>query len=422
MNTSKPTVLHILNYSLPYISGYCSRSHYILTALQRAGHRVTALTSPRHTDMFPDCAGEEQIDGIHYMRTAKAPRIWNPLLRARAFMRTLQLQIERTAGKVNPDIIHAHSPSLCGIPACRAARRLGIPFVYEVRALWEDAAVDQGTMDRWSWRYHLSRYAETGLFRRADAVVTLCAPLAREIDTRTGGTSMVVIAPNGVDTSVFQPRPRNRELAISTGVKNSTVVGYIGTFFRFEGLDDLVRGWDTIVADEPGARLVLVGEGEVSQTLADLRARSARPDSIILTGRVPHKKVLDYYSIMDIMVYPRKSVRLTELVTPLKPLEAMAMEKAVAGSDVGGLRELIDHGHTGMLFPPESTSGIAEAVRELIRNEPLRTRLAAAARNHVESERTWDAITARYTALYHSLSGMDGRPEDGNKPQRGQQT
>lgn len=398
-------ILHVLNYSLPYISGYCSRSHYILKAQQRAGMEVAVVTSPRHLEMYPESAGEEQIDGIRYVRTMRAPRAVHSLLRVRAFTKSLEEQISRTAAEFRPALIHAHSPSLCGIPAQKVAKRLGVPFVYEVRALWEDAAVDQGTMKRLSWKYFLSRYAETRLLTRSDAAVVLCEPLKREIDARTGLGDRIIVVPNGVDNNMFVPRPRNIELARSIGVQNNTVVGFVGTFFRFEGLDDLVRVWDGLAANNPDARLVLVGYGEVSDTLERLRSRIGNPASIILPGRVPHNKVLDYYSIMDIMVYPRKSLRLTELVTPLKPLEAMSMGKPVVASDVGGLRDLIEHNVTGLLFQTGNDAECAASIQALIGDSGLRAALGARARDYIARERTWDGIIDRYTQLYHMLCG-----------------
>lgn len=403
MKDSVTRILHVLNYSLPYISGYCSRSHYILKAQQRAGMEIAAVTSPRHQEMYPESAREEEIEGIRYLRTTHTPRAAHPLLRARSFMRALEKRIESAAEDFGPALIHAHSPSLCGIPAQNIARRLGIPFVYEVRALWEDAAVDQGAMKRWSWKYLLSRHAETRLLSRSDAAVVLCAPLKREIDARTGLGDRIAIVPNGVDEATFRPRPKNIELARSIGVQDSVVVGFIGTFFRFEGLDDLVRVWDGIAANNPGARLVLVGYGEMSDALERLRARSGASGSIILPGRVPHNKVLDYYSIMDIMVYPRKSLRLTELVTPLKPLEAMAMGKPVIASDVGGLRELIEHNRTGILFETGNDAGCAASIQTLMDDPGLRAALGGNARDFVRKERTWDRIVDRYARLYHTL-------------------
>jgi PEP-CTERM/exosortase A-associated glycosyltransferase len=407
MKSKHQRILHVLNYSLPYISGYCSRSHAILKAQIQAGIEAAAVTSPRHQELVPESAGAEEIDGVRYVRVSSPkplPGRNASLLRQRRFMQALESGLEDVASAFRPTVIHAHSPSLCGIPARKVAARLGIPFVYEVRALWEDAAVDQKAMSRWSWKYRLSRYVETRLLRRSQAIVVLCDALKEEIAGRTGAGHHIIVVPNGVDHNLFQPRHKNTELARSIGVQDSIVIGFIGTFFRFEGLDDLVKAWESIGEAAPNARLVMVGYGEMAEELERLRARSRHPESIIMTGRVPHKEVLDYYSIMDIMVYPRKSIRLTELVTPLKPLEAMAMGKAVVASDVGGLRDIVAGGNAGMLFRAGDDRELAAAIVALIRDGARREAYGTRARGYILEERTWSALVERYAQLYHDVT------------------
>jgi PEP-CTERM/exosortase A-associated glycosyltransferase len=408
MKTNRHRILHVLNYSLPYISGYCSRSHYILEAQKSLGMEVAAVTSPRHQKIIPESPAQEEIGGITYYRTSvsdtRRPSIPQALAALR-FMKDFKRRILEVAGEFKPTIIHAHSPSLCGIPAGGVAREIGIPLVYEVRALWEDAAVDQNRMQTHSWKYLASRIIETWLLKRAEAVVVLCRPLQGEIGARIGDTAKVHVVPNGVDTDHFKPADRNEALARKLGLEGRIVVGFIGTFFRFEGLDDLVKAWDSVAADFPDARLLLVGYGELMPVLERLRGESSRAGSIILPGRVSHEEILDYYSLMDVLVYPRRKLRLTDLVTPLKPLEAMAMGKAVIASDVGGLREIVGEGEAGLLFRAGDVDDLRAKLALLLGSAEARRDLGGRAREYALRERKWLDIVQIYDGIYTSLAG-----------------
>ena len=213
-----------------------------------------------------------------------------------------------------------------------AGRRLGLPVVYEARAFWEDAAVDHGTTREGSARYRLTRALETFMFKRAAGVVVIAAAMRNELARRGVVASRVTVVPNGVDVERFRPAPRNNELARRLGLEGALVLGFIGSFYRYEGLRFLVEAMPELRKRLPQARVLLVGSGEEE---AQLRALGAEvPGSVVLAGQVPHAEVRDYYSVIDIFVCPRRRMRLTELVTPLKPLEAMAMERPVLASDV----------------------------------------------------------------------------------------
>ena len=139
---------------------------------------------------------------------------------------------------------------------------------------------------------------------------------------------------------------------------------------------------------------------------AQAEASPAR-DRIHFVGRVPHSEVERYYSLVDILVYPRKSMRLTDLVTPLKPLEAMAQGRLVAASSVGGHRELIEDGKTGALFAPDDPADLARSVEKLLGDRKLWEKRRADARAFVAAERNWQHNVLRYDPVYHSLLKHD---------------
>jgi glycosyltransferase involved in cell wall biosynthesis len=146
---------------------------------------------------------------------------------------------------------------------------------------------------------------------------------------------------------------------------------------------------------------VLVGGGEEDKALRALGAKL--PDAVVFAGQVPHAEVRRYYSLIDVFVYPRRRMRLTELVTPLKPLEAMAMGRAVLASDVGGQVELIEDGVTGVLFPAESRDALVEAAGRLASDHEERLRMGQRARCAVLQKRTWRQVVERYCRLYETI-------------------
>lgn len=399
-------VLHILDHSLPYFSGYSFRSNDILTHQREFGIEPSALTSPKHE---LGTESDEDINGVRYYRCrfsdSKIPNSLTtiPFVREQLQMSLMQHSIESLLSQSHIDIVHAHSPSLNGIPALKAANRFGIPIVYELRAFWEDAAVDHGTFTQNSIKYKISSRVESWLLKRVSALTTLGESMRQELLHRGLEPDKVHVFPNGVDLNRFSPRNKDRTLLESLSLSGKTVFGFIGSFYRYEGLDLLIQTMANLVEQLPNAVLMLVGDGEQRSELQELVNRLDLKEQIIFTGRVPHDKVAEYYSIIDICVYPRKSIRLTELVTPLKPLEAMAMEKVVLGSDVGGIRELVRDGTTGLLFRADNARDLAEKCMRLANENKLRERLAKEARKYVHRERNWKKIVSGYRRLYESL-------------------
>ncbi len=404
-------VLHVLDHSLPLHSGYTFRTLSLLREQRRLGWTTFHLTSPKHTGS--GALAEETIDGWQFFRTLvpAAPRHTLPGLGELALMRQLEHRLAEVAQQLRPDVLHAHSPVLNALPALRVGRRLGIPVVYEVRAFWEDAAVDHGTTTEGSLRYRLTRWLETRALRRASHVFTICEGLRGDIVGRGIAPGKVTVIPNAVDVDTFsQGGTPDAALAAQLGLAGcSAIVGFIGSFYAYEGLDLLLDALPLLLRQQPGLRLLLVGGGPQEAALKAQAARLGVAGQVVFTGRVPHAKVQRYYDLIDVLAYPRHSMRLTELVTPLKPLEAMAQGRLLVASDVGGHRELIRHGETGLLFKAGSAPALAEAIVQLLAQRERWPQLRRAGRHFVETERTWAASTARYQAAYAKVLG---RPVD----------
>jgi PEP-CTERM/exosortase A-associated glycosyltransferase len=395
-------ILHILDHSLPMHSGYTFRTRAIVKAQQAQGWEVACLTGARHTQSGPD---PEEVDGIRFFRTAEAPTGPSPLREWRE-IKALGRRLEQLVREWRPDQLHAHSPVLNALAALPVARRHKLPLMYEIRAFWEDAAVGNGTGREGSARYRLTRALETHAARKADGVAVICEGLRRDLVARGIAADKIIVSPNGVDLNLFgTPLDPDPAFAAELGLTGADVVGFIGSFYDYEGLDDLIAAMPLLIERRPNAHLLLVGGGPMEQALQNQAAASPAAPRIHFVGRVPHSQVDRYYSLIDVLAYPRKAMRLTELVTPLKPLEAMAQRKLVAASDVGGHRELIEDGVTGTLFRAGDPHAIADALARLFEDRSGWESRRETARRFVEAERNWSSNISRYVPAYQSMTG-----------------
>ena len=398
-------ILHVLDHSLPVHTGYTFRTRNILKQQLARGWQTAQLTGTKHPLDGPD---PETADGLLFHRTPRRNSFLGklPVLNQLEVARTLSKRLDAVIAQERPDILHAHSPALDGLAALAAGKRHGLPVVYECRAFWEDAAVDHGSTSQGSPRYRLTRAMETYVFKRADAVTCICEGLRRDIVARGVPEDRVTVIPNAVDIASFgETAGYDRQLAEEVGVLDRPLIGFLGSFYAYEGLDLAIDALPLIHADIPDLKLLLVGGGPQESNLKAQADRLGLRESVVFTGRVPHDQVQRYYDLIDILVYPRHPMRLTELVTPLKPLEAMAQRRLLIASDVGGHRELIQDGSTGKLFRAGDRQAFADAVLEMFARRDEWDRFRQAGRAFVENERNWQASVARYQGVYDRLLG-----------------
>lgn len=413
-----PRILHVLDHSLPLHSGYTFRTRAIMKAQAADGHEVRGITGQRQGETAADGDGPEehaepeQHAGLAFHRTPGTAggragwREWREIA-------ALATAIERVCKQWRPDVLHAHSPALCGLAAAKAAKVLGIPLVYEIRAFWEDAASGNGTGSDGTIKYWLTRRLENRVIAQAGAVVTICKGLRDDLIERGVAPERLSIVPNGVDLELFgEPSPRNltlaRELGLDATHEGGPVIGFVGSFYPYEGVDDLIAAMPAILVAHPAAKLLLVGGGPCEAALRAQAEASSAAHAIRFVGRVPHEQVERYYSLIDVVAYPRKAMRLTELVTPLKPLEAMAQGKIIAASDVGGHRELIADGITGTLFVPDDPVDLARALAILLYRRREWDHQRIASRRTVERDHDWARNVRRYRDVYHRVLGNVG--------------
>jgi PEP-CTERM/exosortase A-associated glycosyltransferase len=395
-------VLHVLHTSLPYICGYSIRSDYIVRFQKEQGAEAAVVTSAQHPN---DDSLEETVNGVHYWRTKAYAGPRAPLLREWALMQLLQKRLDQVIARWKPDVIHAHSPMLVGLPALAAARKHRLPLVYEVRDLWENASVDRGRFAADSPLYRIAAATETRVLRQADAVVTICERLREAVTPRARSADRVFVVGNGVDTASFQPVTPDADVRARWKLGGKHVIGYIGTFQPYEGLDVLVRSMLHIRAERPDAHLVITGAGGVEAELRALASSLKLDDSVTFTGRLPHDEVRQMYAQADVMAYPRILTRTTALTTPLKPLEAMAMGKPVIVSDVPAMQELVRPGVTGLMARAGDAADLAKQCLQILGEPGQQSRMGNQAREWVLSERQWPQLIARYPSIYGAVTG-----------------
>lgn len=403
MNNKPIKVLHVLDHSLPLHSGYTFRTRSILNAQRQMGINIAMITGCKHAEhsTFPDEI--EQVGDLTFYRTHPTYLSKIPVANQLDVVLTLKKRLDSVITREQPDILHAHSPCLNGLAALSAGKKHGLPVVYEMRASWEDAAVSHGTCKENDLRYKISRALETHVMKQADHITTICEGLKGDIQIRGIPSEKITVIPNAVDIDQFQPiTDKDNGLLAELNLEGKKIFGFIGSFYEYEGLELLVKAMHAIKNDCPNAHLLLVGGGQTESTLKSMVSQLNISDHVTFTGRVNHQAVMRYYSIIDLLVYPRLSMRLTDLVTPLKPLEAMAMGRPCLASDVGGHKELIIDQKDGLLFKAGNLDDLTGKLKLALLQQDFES-IIHNGLHKVNMERNWTVSVAPYPSIYTLL-------------------
>lgn len=401
-------ICYVLHNSLPYSSGgYGTRSHGVAGGMLAAGYEVVVLTRPGFpVDIKAELSDtevpvEDLIDGIRYVRTLEPKRKGMSMLQ---YVTKASDALEKQMRALRPELVMSASNHVTALPALIAARRLGLPFVYEVRGLWEITRISREQEFEDTPAFAVQSLLEAKVAQLADHVYTLTEPMREELQSRGVPRAKIDLLPNSCDPARFLPRARDAALVTRLGIPNGVpVVGYIGTFVDYEGLEDLALACALLKQRGVTFRLMLVGNenasgtdrGPITEQILRIAEAEGMTDWLIMPGRVPHEEVESYYSLIDIAPFPRKPWPVCEMVSPMKPLEALAMEKAVLVSSVRALTEMIADGHTGRVFDKGSIASLADRLQELITDPAQRLALGRQGRSWVSAERTWTAIGER---------------------------
>jgi PEP-CTERM/exosortase A-associated glycosyltransferase len=377
----------------------------ILKCQKKLGWETVHITSAKQGSS--DTA-EEEVEGFKFFRTALSSNWLSKvsIINQIQIVRSLYVNLLDKVATEKPDILHAHSPALNGLATALVSKKTGIPFIYEIRAFWEDAAVDHGTTKENSIRYRLTRALETYVVKQANAVTTICDGLRSDLIQRGIPEAKITIIPNAVNIDQFKLIENiNSKIQTKFNLNDKFVIGFIGSFYAYEGLDLLLQAVKQLSAKRPNIRCLLVGGGLQENALKIQQKKLGLSDQVAFAGRVPHEQVSDYYSVIDLLIYPRISKRITELVTPLKPLEAMAQGRPFLASDVGGHKELITEGITGLLFKKDSVEDLVNSISMFMDNQIETDKLIRNGINYVTSERNWSNSVKRYENVYKRILG-----------------
>jgi PEP-CTERM/exosortase A-associated glycosyltransferase len=400
-------VLHILDHSLPVQTGYTFRTAALVREQHKLGIETVLLTTPKHQASGARAMEllEEQFEDLVFHRTPipeGGPDL--PGFGEIRQMRATRRRVDELIASARPDILHAHSPALNALPALWAARAAGLPVAYEIRGFWEDAAVDHGTTTEGSLRYRATRGMETYAARRVDHVFTICQGLKADLLGRGVPSERISVVPNAATPDPSsQRRQADAALADKLGLHGYTVLGFVGSFYAYEGLDLLIDSMPGLLSARSDLRLLLVGGGPCESALKAQVERLGLGEAVIFAGRVPHSHVARYYDLIDLLVYPRHPMRLTELVTPLKPLECMSQGRVLLASDVGGHRELITDRTTGYLFRAGDADDLQRRALEVLSSREEWPRIQAQGLAFVEHERNWANSAAVHAQAYRLL-------------------
>jgi PEP-CTERM/exosortase A-associated glycosyltransferase len=389
-------VLHVFHHIFHYPCGYRTRSENILRHQREHNIESVVVTSCDHERQrhLPHPAGVTVTPSPAYEGSAR------PGLREWRLMRVLRRQVERAIDAFNPDVVHGHSPVLVAWPALAAARRRRRPFVYEVRDLWENAAVDLGKLSEGSLGYRVAQAIDGYVLKRADAVTVICDSMRAELAARLGRNDRLFIANNGVDLSALRPESVEASRRRWNLPPDAQVLGFIGTLQPYEGLELLIDALPELLQQAPRVHVMITGDGNHEAALRALVAERRLERHVTFTGRIAHEEVSHAYAASDVLVYPRRYTETTRLTTPLKPLEAMALGKPVLASDLPPFRELVSPGERGMLFAAGQRPDFVAKSLQLLRDADLRRRLGETARQWVTRERQWPTVVAPYREAY----------------------
>ena len=403
-------VHYLLHNSLPFHSaGYATRTHGLLKELNAAGWDVDGVTRlgypydmPGKEDI-PDAPDREVIDGVDYLRLLTGRQIEkkNPLFN---YVGRYSAELIKAAREDRPAIIHAASNHWNGLTGVSVARKLGLPSIYEIRGLWEITRGSRNPEWAASNMYKYIARMEADAAKGATRVFTITGALRDEMVRRGVSDEKITVLPNGVDTERVTPIPRDEELARELGVQEKTVIGYVGSILDYEGLGLLIDAAAVLAAERDELHVLLVGDGAELESFRD-RVREDGLDRVItFTGRVPHEEVERYYSLVDITPFPRLPLPVCEMVSPLKPFEAMAMGKAVIASDVAALAEIVTPGMNGLLHAKGEAASLTTELRRMLDDPELVRRLGTQAREWVVQHRDWRQISTIVAETYAELT------------------
>lgn len=395
-------VLHILYQSLPQISGSSIRSRDLLMSQKEIGLDPVAVTSPFQSSL----KDEEIIYGVRYIRTEVhqnetiSDRKKSTIRRIIRFFKIFSFykNLKQIIRNEKPEILHAHAMFFCGLPAIFLGNKFHLPVVYEVRSLWMlNKKGKKGAIGLWTEKVLYS--IELFVMRRATLVVAINDALKDELVAQKINETKISVIGNAVNTTLIDSLKQKISGTNLTGPKLN--FGYIGTLTPHEGIDLLIEAFAEVNKEFPKSELFIFGGGVEENRIKTL---AKNLENVRFQGAIEPHNVHKAFESIDIIVNPRYKNKLTDSVTPLKPLEAMAYEKIFIGSDVGGIKELITHAFNGYLFDAGSRADLINVMIFALRiDDEKRNLILNNALQYVYNEKSWLKNAGRYKSIYNEL-------------------
>jgi glycosyltransferase involved in cell wall biosynthesis len=398
-------VIFALHSSLPWHrAGYAIRTQHILKHLKLGGLEITAVTRPgfpwvleAHGDRA-SYSPEDEIDGISYQRLSDEKLELKD--GENSYIQGYAKLLAHLAKKNESRIIHASSNYLNGLAGAMAARLIGGLAVYEMRGLWHmsRSVMEAGYENSDHYRY--CEIMELVAAHESHAVVVLSQSFKHYLIERGIDAEKIHVIPNAVDIDYFSPVQRDEKLVSELGLQGRMVIGFLGSLTGYEGIDLLIQAVSKLIREGYPLDMVIAGTGYAEKSLRKEAGRTAAGKHIHFVGHVPFEQIKSYYSVSDILPFPRKDIPACRLVPPLKILEAMAMEKAIIVSNLPPLTEIIRHEKTGHVCRANDANDLAMAVESLVNRPEHQRDMGKAAREWVRAERSWAEVAKKFVAVY----------------------
>ncbi|WP_394157428.1 glycosyltransferase [Vibrio campbellii] len=390
-------VLHVLYTYLPDVTGSSIRSEGILKGQKSNGIDVVVITSPfqkgyrKDLDVINDVKVYRTYNNREELEASENRKSIKDRIIKIISILGFSFDVYKVAKKENINVIHAHSMFFCGLPAFLCSKVLNVKFVYEYRSVWEDRFDSVTFFDR--FQNKVVRFLETLSMKLADKVVVLNEGLRRNVIDRGITSDKVVIVPNAVSDDLFLDA---KDITFPLSAKS---FGYVGNFSHIEGLDLLVKAFlDAFPRkDFSDCKLTFHGRGPYLNSLEEL-LETVDDDRILIAGPFERGHIIDVYKSLDCIVIPRRKLNICDVVTPLKPLEAMAFGRLVIGSNCGGIVEVCASERNAVLFEADSIGSLSLAMKK--QYESFDLSIAKNGRDFVENNRNWSDVAKIYFDVY----------------------
>jgi len=377
-------VLYVASHCLPYhANGYAYRTQEILCASRARGDNVQALTRPgypwdRNTRSAIDAPVATSIDGICYHHIRSIGRHWPLFIYASLAAR----KIGRHIADQNIGIVHAASNHVNALPALLAAKKVGIPFHYEIRGFWEFSKAASCPNFERSGKFRRGLALERLVALRADKVYAISEQVALYIRENFGvPADRVELLPNCVAQEFLDHKPDD--------LSDPPVITYAGSLNDYEGLDLLLVALSQLRSRCTGWSLIIAGDGPARSALQKLTEELGLSRSVSFLGRVPKNEALEAVARSSVVCLPRKSTRVCELVPPLKLVEAMAMGKPVIIPDLPVFRDELGNSDGGFFFRAGDCENLAEVLHLALSHPSKFREIGRRAHDHIASRRIW---------------------------------